>query len=86
MREILGDENELAETVKILKHRIIALQPAQPEIVRCRDCKECWHSGTATIRKKVCEIYKCKFWDDRIVSQNGYCYMAERRTDDLGDS
>ena len=29
--EILGDENELAEAVKILKHRIIALQPAQPE-------------------------------------------------------
>ena len=29
--EILGDENELAETVKILKHRIIALPPAQPE-------------------------------------------------------
>ena len=31
LREILGDENELAETVKILKHRIIALPPAQPE-------------------------------------------------------
>lgn len=31
LREILGDENELAETVKILKHRIFALQPAEPE-------------------------------------------------------
>lgn len=31
LREILGDKNELAETVKILKHRIVALQPAEPE-------------------------------------------------------
>ena len=29
--EILGDENELVEVVKILKHRLIALPSAQPE-------------------------------------------------------
>lgn len=29
--EILGDENELIEVVKILKHRLIALPSAQPE-------------------------------------------------------
>lgn len=65
-----------------VKMKIRNALSAQPEIVKCRDCKECWYSGTATIMEKVCEIYKCKFWDDRIVSQNGYCYMAERRTDD----
>ena len=36
--EILGDENELVETVKILKHRLIALPSAQPDIISCRDC------------------------------------------------
>jgi len=41
LREILGDENELAETVKILKHRIIALQPTQPE----HTCVGCKHHG-----------------------------------------
>ena len=29
--EILGDENELVEVVKILKHRLISLPSAQPE-------------------------------------------------------
>lgn len=31
LREILGDENELVEVVKILKHRLIALPSVQPE-------------------------------------------------------
>ena len=31
LREIYGDENELVETVKILKHRLIALPSVQPQ-------------------------------------------------------
>ena len=40
--EILGDENELVETVKILKHRLIALPSVQPDIkpISYQDCAD----------------------------------------------
>ena len=38
LREIFGDENELIRTVDIVKHRLIALPSAQPEIIHCEEC------------------------------------------------
>lgn len=42
LREIYGDENELVETVKILKHRLIALPTAQPEPLSDAYMKAVW--------------------------------------------
>ena len=51
---------------------ISALPSAQPEIIRCKDC-EYYHP------------YYCEIWSKFGTIQtreNGYCYMAERRTDE----
>ena len=64
-------------------HKIIAKMPsAQPEIIKCKDCKNIWYSGTATIKGVPTKIYKCNWWDNRVVSEKGFCFMAERKTDE----
>lgn len=76
LREIFGDETELAEIVKIVKHRIIALPSSQPEIIKCKDCKyykaydytgylACHYVIGGTVRRDL---------DD-------FCSRAERRID-----
>lgn len=47
------------------------LPSGEPEIIRCKDC-EYFH-------KSFCEIWS-KFGTIQ-TRENGYCYMAERRTD-----
>jgi len=101
LREIYGDENELVETVKILKHRLLielpSVQPepsqvardiatiienemdmrvmlSQPEIVRCKDCKNSRFFDPC--------FYCYEFSGEIIVPENGFCFMAERRTDE----
>lgn len=51
-----------------------ALPSAQPEIVRCKDCK--YNLLPATSGNASCEIFY------GMTDQNGFCHMAERRTDD----
>ena len=48
---------------------ILNLPSAQPEIIRCRDCKH-W-DGVDT-----CDVIDAPVWD------NDFCSMAERRTDE----
>ena len=52
-----------------VRDRIKALPPAQPEIVRCKDCK--WKQGSECVR--FAEVRP--FPDD-------FCSRAERRTDE----
>ena len=75
---LMGQRSMWVTAVTILR----ALPPVEPEIIKCKECKHSWFSGTATIRGKSYEIYKCNYWDDRVVSSNGYCWVAERRTDE----
>ena len=49
-----------------------ALPPAQPEIIRCKDCKH--NQLPSTSGNANCEIYY------GMTDQNGFCHMAERRT------
>ncbi len=57
---------------------------AQPEIIRCKDCKH-FHfdmpyviQGIPVLGHEVCDA-----WGDGCkTAQDGYCFMAERRTDD----
>ena len=52
---------------------IIAVPSAQPEIVRCKDCK---HSRFFD----PC-FYCYEFGEEINVPENGFCFMAKRRTD-----
>ena len=62
-------------SLKILKD----LPSAQPEIIRCNDCKH-WTQTTGNMRGFG--LGDCDYINAKLVNCNGFCYWAERRTDD----
>lgn len=85
--EIYSDE---AVPVEYLK----ALPSAQPEIVRCKDCKH-YHTdvfGRELGIKGMYGLYEnlivghsaCDRWSENMsfVTPDGFCFLAERRTDE----
>ena len=54
------------------------LPSAQPEIIRCNSCK---HWTQSTGKMKGYGLGRCDFHDVDLVTCNGFCYWAERRTD-----
>ena len=63
------DENLYKRIMQTLDERIKPLPSAQPEIIRCKDCKH-W-DGVDT-----CDVIDAPVWD------NDFCSMAERRSDE----
>ena len=61
-----------------MKLRIEKLPSAEPEIVRCRECKYCehWYADRG----------RCFLWHEDGISvfEDGFCNYAERKTDDDG--
>ena len=64
------------------KEKIKRLPSAQPEIIRCKDCKHFEYDhpyivqGLPVIGHEVCNA-----WGDGCkTDENGYCFLAERRT------
>lgn len=60
------------------------LPSAQPDIVQCKDCKHFYLDkpyviqGVPVLGHEVCDA-----WGDGCkTSQDGYCFLAERRTDE----
>lgn len=69
--------NEAKEYEGIIE-RLLSLPSAQPEIIRCKDCKWCkelYDSFDGT------PYWMCKNWDAE-TDTDGFCYEAERRTDE----
>ena len=64
---------------EIIKMRIGNLPSAQPEIIRCNSCKY-WTQSTGEM--KGYGLGRCDFHDADLVACNGFCYWAERRTDE----
>lgn len=60
------------------------LPSAEPEIVRCKDCKHFHYDMPYVIQGiPVLGHEVCDFWGDGCkTSENGFCSYAERRTDD----
>ena len=58
--------------------RLEQLPSAQPEIIRCNSCK---HWTQSTGKMKGYGLGRCDFHDVYLVTCNGFCYWAERRTD-----
>lgn len=57
---------------------ILKLPSAEPEIIRCKDCKWCVeHYDT----DGNVPYWICKNWDGG-TDADGFCYEAERRTDE----
>ena len=59
--------------------RLEQLPSAQPEIIRCNSCKY-WTQSTGEM--KGYGLGRCDFHDVDLVTCNGFCYWAERRTDE----
>ena len=70
----LGCRNQWEWDTEILK----TLPSAQPEIIRCNSCK---HWTQSTGKMKGYGLGRCDFHDVYLVTCNGFCYWAERRTD-----
>ena len=60
------------------------LPSAQPEIIRCKDCKHFEYDHPYVIHGvPVLGHEVCNAWGDGCkTDENGYCFLAERRTDD----
>lgn len=58
----------------LAKTMIESLPSAQPELIRCKNCKH--NQLPATSANADCAIFY------GMTDQNGFCHMAERRTDD----
>lgn len=83
MRDEYAVKVERASLVAF-REKLEYLQPAQPEIIRCKDCKHFEYDhpyiiqGIPLLGHEVCNA-----WGDGCkTDENGYCFMAERRTDD----
>lgn len=64
--------------------RIDALPSTEPEIIRCKECKHFHYDmpyviqGVPVLGHEVCDA-----WGDGCkTDENGYCFLAERRTDE----
>lgn len=65
------------------EHYVLTQLPsAQPEIIRCNACK---HWNQTSGETKGFGLGECDFHDAKFVTCNGYCYWAERRTDEQTD-
>ena len=60
------------------------LPSAQPEIIRCKDCKHFEYDHPYIIQGvPVLGHEVCGAWGDGCkTNENGYCFLAERRTDE----
>lgn len=73
VKRLMGDY-ELSRTVQT---GLQILLPAQPEIIRCKDCK---HSKHWYLDKFLCFLWH----EDGIdVFADGFCNYAERKTDEV---
>lgn len=79
--ELISKKAEIEALIKEFKRSPIELLPsAQPEIIRCKDCKHAKITADGKYMKY------CSQWDvdDALYLDSGFfCGHAERRTDDL---
>lgn len=77
-----GYDDGFAESMRIL---IDDLPSAQPEIVRCKECKHFYYDMPYVIQGiPVLGHEVCDFWGDGCkTSENGFCSYAERVNNEL---
>lgn len=79
-----GDIASFYNTITDNKIAVVeALPSAQPEIIRCRDCKHFEYDHPYVIQGvPVLGHLVCNRWGDGCkTDEDGFCFMAERRED-----
>ena len=72
----------LSKEKVLLINDLEKLPSAQPEIVRCKDCKHFEYDHVENINgiPLIVAHEICMRWSDGVkTSENGYCFLAERR-------
>lgn len=80
-KDLMHDENRIrAEDILVIKR----LPSTEPEIIRCKDCKHFEYDHLYIIQGiPVLGHEVCNAWGDGCkTDETGYCFMAERRTDE----
>lgn len=67
--------------VRLARNIIEDLPSAQPEIVRCKECKY-WKDSDGVYRRGFDAESKCPLNLKKVYEGTFYCGMAERRTDE----
>ena len=65
-----------------IKAMLECLPSAQPEIVRCKDCKHVFRYRSEESAKKFGQIYECRRGVLNLPKLNDFCSKAERRNDE----
>lgn len=70
--------------VESMRMRIAMLKTGQSDIIRCKDCKHFEYDHLYVIHGvPVLGHELCNAWGDGCkTDENGYCFLAERRTDE----
>ena len=78
------EEPTYTDTLNVLtevRDKIRALPSAQPEIIRCKECKY-WKDSDGVYRRGFDAESKCPLNLKKVYEGTFYCGMAERRTDE----
>ena len=75
------NKEDLERFKKELGNTPITVLPAQPEIIRCKDCKY-WKDSDGVYRRGFDAESKCPLNLKKVYEGTFYCGMAERRTDE----
>ena len=71
--DVIGEVHPLDYNAQAIKSRIESLPSAQPEIIRCKECKysEHWYKDKR----------RCFLWHEAGIDvfEDGYCNYAERK-------
>ena len=71
-----SEEHQAWYKVEDVYKALNCIPSAQPEIIRCNDCKH-WTQTTGNMRGFG--LGDCDYINAKLVNCNGFCYWAERR-------
>ena len=70
--DALGDIHPLDYNAQAYKARLEKLPAAEPEIIRCKDCKH-WQKSSINYNEYVC------YWGGYVKQEDDFCSWAERK-------
>lgn len=73
-----SDDMVLVDKAEV-QTELMMLPAAQPEIVRCKDCKNYYFADNRVPSE---QSWVCDAWGVDQTAHMGYCFKAERRTDE----
>ena len=82
-------DGDIHRTKRAIVRLLASLPPAEPEIIRCKDCKYGGYEPATPNKYHPCDLafpahWRCYYYKKftPIVTQDGFCNKAERRSDE----